>query len=126
MTTIYGPAPVNFTGTHKILQGATYDVEITLTLGGTLNLSAYAGTAPRCQFRTPTFSSGTVFLTPVMSWIDASIAKMRIRIEAATTAAIAMGSSLTIDGVHDIEVVNGLDVLRVAEGTWTLSAEVTR
>lgn len=127
MTTIYGPATVDFTGAWQIYQGATYDLVFTLTLGaGVLNLSAYGATPPRCQFRTPTFDAAGIFLTPVMSWVDPATAQMRIRIEASVSTAIVIGNVFKTSGVHDIEVVNGIDVLRVGTGKWDFIGEATR
>jgi len=125
VTTTYTPAAVNFTGANKLYQGATFDQVVNLTVGGSpLNLSAYAGTPPRCHMR-KAIADAAPYITPVCSWIDASIGSLRVRIEAATLAALADRQDVS-GGVHDIEVVNGADVLRVAVGGWEMSAEVTR
>lgn len=125
MTTTYTPGTVNFTGANKLYQGATFDQVVNLTVGGSpLNLSAYAGTAPRCMLR-KNIADANPYITPVCSWVDASIGSLRVRIEAATLAALTDRQDIS-NGVLDIEVVNGGDVLRVGMGAWEMSCEVTR
>ena len=125
VTTTYTPAAVNFTGANKLYQGQTYDQVVNLTVGGSpLNLSAYAATPPRCQMR-KAIADAAPYITPVCSWIDAATGSLRVRIEAATLAALADRQDVS-GGAHDIEVVNGADVLRVGMGAWEMSAEVTR
>lgn len=118
-------AAVALTGTDRILQGATYQRDFTIKASGVaVNLSAFAGTVPSCQFR-ETASSSTVVLTPTMSWPGGGTdGVIRMVIPAATTT--ALGTSFVQAGVFHIEIVNGSTIERVVEGTWQIDAEVTR
>lgn len=129
MTTTYSPATfalkkVDADHDYQIYQGATYDQVVQLTLNGApLNMSAYG--VVRMHLRKQ-IADAAPYITPATTWVDASLCIFRIRIEAATTAALTDRQPIA-NGVADVEVVNGTDVLRIASDvTWDMSPEVTR
>lgn len=129
MTTTYSPATftlskVDADHDYTIYQGGTYDQEIQLTLNGSpLNLSAYAGTAPVLHLR-KLLADALPFVTPALTWIDASTGRIRVRIEAVTT--LGMGTTEITNGVGDIKVINGADALLIARGSWNYTPSATR
>lgn len=129
VTTTYSPATfalglVDADHDYRIFQGGTYEQEIQLKLNGSpLNLSAYAATPPVLQLRKQ-LADASPFVTPVLSWIDASTARIKVRIEASVT--LGMGTAAVDNGVGDIKVINGLDALLIAKGTWVYVPSATR
>ena len=105
-----------------IEQGATFARTIIWTdaAGDPIDLTGYTA---RMSGRAAYSSGGTIFsLTSPGGGIviTGASGRLDITIDAATTAALPTG------GVYDLELVNGAVVTRLLQGSFSLSAEVTR
>lgn len=103
-------------------QGSTFNLTLVYKdqRGYVIDLTGYTA---RMQMRS-TAASSTVVL-------DLTIANGRIAIDGATgritlSIAAADTAGLSGAGVYDLELVNGLIVQRILEGSYTISPEVTR
>lgn len=103
-------------------QGSTFNLTLVYKdqRGYVIDLTGYSA---RMQLRSSVASSAVVLdLTTANGRIsiDGAAGKISLLIAAADTA------GLSGTGVYDLELVNGLIVQRVLEGSYTISPEVTR
>lgn len=103
-------------------QGSTFNLTLVYKdqRGYVIDLTGYTA---RMQMRATVGASTTV--------LDLTTANGRIAIEGAAgkitlSIAAADTAGLSGSGVYDLELVNGLIVQRVLEGSYTISPEVTR
>jgi hypothetical protein len=105
-----------------IEQGATFLLTLIYQddTGAPANL---AGTTARMQLRTSKTAANPVMeLTTENGRISISAAAGQINLQISATDT----ATLTGSGVYDLELVNGPIVERLVEGTYTISAEVTK
>lgn len=103
-------------------QGSTFNLTLVYKdqRGYVIDLSGYSA---RMQLRTTVGASTTA--------LDLTTANGRIAIEGTAgkiilSIAAADTAGLSGTGVYDLELVNGLIVQRILEGSYTISPEVTR
>jgi hypothetical protein len=102
-------------------QGATYDLNMTWTIGGTaVNLTNYTAAM---QVRTAANSTATVFSLTNGSGITLGGTAGTI---AVNISANAMGAATPGQYVYDLELNSGSAVTRLIQGTFQIQAEVTR
>ena len=123
---------LNFTDDDRIEAGATFrrfwefeDAETT----GDFDLTSFAAASPadmRAHFRTEKDSAELCFEASISS-SSPSEGHMDFEIAAADTAAWALQNPNSLQGVWDLEIDDGAGyIVRLLEGTWHLSNEVTR
>lgn len=102
-------------------QGATYDLNLTWTIGGTaVNLTNYSAAM---QVRTSTDSTATVFSLTNGTGITLGGTAGTIDV---TIGATAMASAAPGQYVYDLELNSGGTITRLIQGTFQVQAEVTR
>lgn len=102
-------------------QGATYDLNMTWTIGGSaVNLTNYTAAM---QVRTAANATATVFSLTNGSGITlgGTAGTIAINIPAASMGAAAPGQY-----VYDLELNSGSAVTRLIQGTFQIQAEVTK
>jgi hypothetical protein len=112
-------------GTYNILadQGATFTRVITWTnsAGSPVNLTGYTA---RMSLRT-TYTDTTVALSLTTEngriTLGGALGTITLNVDAATMATLAAKSY-----VYDLELVNGVNVTRLLQGSFANSPEVTR
>jgi len=110
-------------GTYNIVceQGATFEREITV-VNADGSLPSYNSSTARMQVR-PTVESSTIIisLTTENGRIALADNKITLSITADDTTLLAQGSYK-----YDLEIVTGADVVRLIQGDFKVSPEVTR
>lgn len=101
-------------------QGATFALSIEWrdSTGALVDLS---GRTARMQVRASKSASTTVLELTTENGRIALTTSIALSISATTTAALTPGAY-----VYDLEVVNGAEVVRLLEGSFVVSGEVTR
>ena len=102
-------------------QGATYDLDLTWTIGGTaVNLTNYSAAM---QVRVAANSSATVFSLTNGTGITlgGTAGTINVNIDATAMASAAPGQY-----VYDLELDSGSQITRLIQGTFQIQAEVTR
>lgn len=102
-------------------QGATYDLDLTWTTGGSaVNLTNYTAAM---QVRTAANASTAVISLTNGSGITLGGTAGTININIGATT---MGSATAGQYVYDLELNSGGTVYRLIQGTFSIQAEVTR
>lgn len=102
-------------------QGATYDLNLTWTIGGTaVNLTNYSAAM---QVRTAANSTATVFSLTNGTGITLGGTAGTIAINISSES---MGAASPGQYVYDLELDSGATVTRLIQGTFQIQAEVTR
>lgn len=112
-------------GTHDFVceQGATFAREITWLDSSAIPVNNTGYTA-RMQVRATVSSASTLLSISTTTGeivLGGADGKITITVPATTTAAIAAGCY-----VYDLEMVSGITVYRILQGSFTVDAEVTR
>ena len=111
------PATYNITA----YQGATYDLSLTYSIGGTaVNLTGYTAAM---QVRENPSSSATVLSLTNGSGITLGGTAGTI---AVAVSASTMGAATPGFYAYDLELTSGSTVTRLIQGKFTIQAEVTR
>ncbi len=111
------PAQYNITA----YQGATYDLNLTYSIGGTaVNLTEYTAAL---QVRENPRSSTTILSLATGSGITLGGTAGTIDV---TASASTMGSATPGNYVYDLELSSGSQVTRLIQGNFAIQAEVTR
>lgn len=102
-------------------QGATYDLNLTWTLGGSaVNLTNYSAAM---QVRTAANATATVFSLTNGTGITLGGTAGTININIDSEA---MGAAAPGQYVYDLELDSGATVTRLIQGTFQVQAEVTK
>ncbi len=102
-------------------QGATYDLNLTWTIGGSaVNLTNYTAAM---QVRTTPAATATIFSLTNGTGITLGGTAGTIAI---TIDSEAMGAATAGQYVYDLELDSGSTVTRLIQGTFQIQAEVTR
>lgn len=102
-------------------QGATYDLSLTWTIGGTaVDLTNYSAAM---QVRTAANATATVFSLTNGTGITLGGTAGTIGINIDSTA---MGAAAAGQYVYDLELNSGSEVTRLIQGTFQIQAEVTK
>jgi hypothetical protein len=112
-------SPANYN--IKSYQGATYDLSLTYSIGGTaVNLTGYTAAM---QVRENASSSATILSVTNGSGITlgGTAGTILVSISASTMGAAAPGFY-----VYDLELNSGSQVTRLIQGNFAIQAEVTR
>ena len=111
------PATYNITA----YQGATYNLNMTWSIGGTaVNLTNYTAAM---QVRENAQATATVLSFTNGSGITLGGTAGTIEVNA---TAATMGSATPGNYVYDLELNSGSEVTRLIQGTFSIQAEVTR
>lgn len=111
------PAQYNITA----YQGATYDLNLTYSIGGTpVNLTNYTAAL---QVRENPRSGATILSLASGSGITLGGTAGTIDV---TALASTMGSATPGNYVYDLELNSGSQVTRLIQGTFAIQAEVTK
>ena len=111
------PATYNITA----YQGATYDLNLTFSIGGTaVNLTGYTAAL---QVRENSRSTATILSLATGSGITLGGTAGTIDV---TASASTMGSATPGNYVYDLELNSGSQVTRLIQGTFAIQAEITR
>jgi hypothetical protein len=105
----------------KAYQGATYNLDLTWSIGGTaVDLTNYTAAM---QVRTTANASQSILSLESESGITLGGTAGTIAIE---VPAATMGSAIPGQYVYDLELDSGATVTRLIQGTFQIQAEVTR
>jgi len=114
-------ARIDLTAAKVIEQGATWSLVFVCedANGNPINIDGWDA---RSQFRTA--YGGEIVVEPTCVVTNGAQGQITVSLKATSTANMAP-SGQAASGVYDLEVYSGIQVIRVAKGTWTLDPEVT-